>query len=33
MAEINMAYGILSNQKNRKLYDQYYQMDDTDDKH
>lgn len=33
MAEINMAYGILSNQKNRKLYDQYYQSDDTDDKH
>ena len=33
MAEINMAYGILSNQKNRKLYDQYYQIDDTDDKH
>ena len=33
MAEINMAYGILSNQKNRKLYDQYYQRDDTDDKH
>lgn len=33
MAEINMAYGILSNQKNRQLYDQYYQSDDTDDKH
>ena len=33
MAEINMAYGILSNQKNRKLYDQYYQSDDTDDRH
>ena len=33
MAEINMAYGILSNQKNRELYDQYYQSDDTDDKH
>ena len=33
MAEINMAYGILSNQKNRKLYDQYDQGDDTDDKH
>ena len=33
MAEINMAYGILSNQKNRKLYDQYYQRDDTDDEH
>ena len=32
MAEINMAYGILSNQKNRKLYDQYYQSDNTDDK-
>ena len=33
MAEINMAYGIISNQKNRKLYDQYYQRDDTDDEH
>tara|TARA_B100001146_G_scaffold99671_1_gene88281 strand:- start:49 stop:900 length:852 start_codon:yes stop_codon:yes gene_type:complete len=33
MAEINMAYGILSNQKNRQLYDQYYQSDDTDDKY
>ena len=33
MAEINMAYGILSNQKNRKLYDQYDQKDDTDDTH
>ena len=33
MAEINMAYGILSNQKNRKLYDQYYQSDNTDDTH
>jgi molecular chaperone DnaJ len=32
MAEINMAYGILSNQKNRKLYDQYDQSDDKDDK-
>jgi molecular chaperone DnaJ len=32
MAEINMAYGILSNQKNRKLYDQYDQSDDIDDK-
>lgn len=33
MAEINMAYGILSNQKNRELYDQHYQSDDTDDRH
>ena len=32
MAEINMAYDILSNQKNRKIYDQYYQRDNTNDK-